>query len=207
MITQAKKQEIVNKHAKKFAAKDTNGPLDGVHYATDGSIVVTNRYIALIVSDAHSSQDSFTSHVVTGMQIDGAYPSLSRVVPSKWESQIIWSGDQIKEVIQAVKLAFETAKTEKPAVSYLNVNSHMTAFINTDTKQRGLYFSGQIGKADKTFSEVHFNPEFLLNALNVYKDAGSQEVVLKLTGRSMSPVVLSDENGIDIIILPFRVAK
>ncbi|MNW69815.1 hypothetical protein D3C74_489190 [compost metagenome] len=57
------------------------------------------------------------------------------------------------------------------------------------------------------YADITFNAECLLNALNVFKDAGSKRVVIGITG-AMSPIVLRDEeNEIDAIVLPYRVAK
>jgi len=48
------------------------------------------------------------------------------------------------------------------------------------------------------------NAEFLLNGLQVFKDAGTNQLQVKLKGQ-LDPIVLSDEeNEIDVIILPIR---
>lgn len=56
-------------------------------------------------------------------------------------------------------------------------------------------------------AEVSFNAEYLLNALNVFKDAGSQRVNIGIISAT-SPIVLRDDDSeIDIVVLPYRIPK
>ncbi|WP_433943649.1 hypothetical protein [Paenibacillus sp. SN-8-1] len=214
-ISQAKKLEIITKHAKKFTAKSEATPiLQGVHYSADGSVVATDRHTLIRIGGAHNFTEAFTSHAKTGAPIDGQYPDTSRIIPMDLPTQIAlvsdWPRrDDIKDAIARTKVALEATKLsgDKTYIARLTlVGTDVRLSANND--ETPYRFSAGIS-AD-TFgpdAEVSFNAEYLLNALNVFKDAGSRRVIIGVTGEA-SPIVLRDEeNEIDVIVLPYRVPK
>lgn len=213
-ITQAKKLELITKHAKNFTTKSEAHPvLQGVHYAADGSVVCTDWHVLLRIGGAHNFTEAFTSHAKTGAVIDGVFPDTSRIIPMELPTQITlvdtvqFSG--IKDAIARVKVALETAKLSGDVrrLAYLD-KVGQSARITVDNEGSSVTFSA-ILTADNYGQDasVAFNAEYLLNALNVFKDAGSNRVIIGITGE-YSPIVLRDEeNEIDAIILPYRVAK
>lgn len=64
-LTPAKKFEILQKHAKDFAAKkgSSRPVLEGVYFAPDGSAWVTDSHHALFIQGAHNYENPFISSV------------------------------------------------------------------------------------------------------------------------------------------------
>lgn len=213
-ITQAKKLELITKHAKNFTTKSEATPvLQGVHYAADGSVVCTDRHVLLRIGGAHNFTEEFTSHAKTGAVIDGVFPDTSRIIPMELPTQVTlvdtvqFSG--IKDAIARVKVALEAAKLagDKTYVARLDSAANGVK-LTVNNAEANVSYSAMI-TADQfgPYADITFNAEYLLNALNVFKDAGSKRVVIGITG-AMSPIVLRDEeNEIDAIVLPYRVAK
>lgn len=206
MISMPKKNEIAVKHAKKFASKSETTPvLCGIHYAEDGHIYVTDRHRLLRIRDAHTYTTPVTSHVVTGAELDGKFPDCSRLIPSAPKTTFVIEGiEAINQAVKYVKLALDVAKT-----------------VDKSTKICELFGSDQIrvGASDGVnvkFSAylaaggcdtVRLNCEYLYDALNVFKDAGTRQINVCITG-AMSPILLTDEeNGIDVLVLPYRTTR
>lgn len=211
-ISQAKKLELITKHGKKFAAKQGGSTpvLEGVHYAADGSVVVSDHHKLLRIGGAHNFAEPFTSHAVTGAPVDGVFPDTSRVIPQELKTQItLISGfkrDDLKEAIARVKLAVDAAKVsgDNSFITALVCESGIAMFVVSNDEPR-VKFSATVN-ADITGPDekVAFNAELFLAALNVFKDAGSARVIIGLTGL-LSPIVLRDEDAeIDAIVLPYR---
>jgi DNA polymerase III sliding clamp (beta) subunit (PCNA family) len=210
MITQAKKLELISKHAKKFAAKkDSYRPiLEGVHYAQGGSVFITDAYCALRIRNAHSFPESTTSHAVTGASIDGPYPSLDKVFPTNFKLEFnlyqTLKEIQIYETLQRTKWAWEIAKsTQKKPLIQINIEKSNAVI---EVKDNFIEYRALFGYVDtpETY-KLTLNAEYLLNALNLFKDAGTSVLSFKLRSNT-EPIVLSDEaNEIDIIIMPVRV--
>lgn len=213
-ITQAKKLELITKHAKNFTSKSEAFPvLQGVHYNADGSVVCTDRHVLLRIGGAHNFTEEFTSHAKTGAVIDGVFPDTSRFIPQELPTQITLvdtahlSG--IKDAIARVKVALESAKLSGDKTNVTRLDSAAGGVkLTVNNAKTNVSYSAQI-TADQfgPYAGVTFNAEYLLNALNVFKDAGSSRVIIGITG-AMSPIVLRDEeNEIDAIVLPYRVPK
>ncbi|WP_419884865.1 hypothetical protein [Paenibacillus sp. B-A-8] len=215
-ISQAKKLELITKHAKKFTVKPGGGTpvLEGVRYLEDGSVVATDRHTLLRIGGAHNFAEAFTSHAKTGAPVDGTYPDTSRLIPQEFTSQLtliesVQRAD-LKDTIACVKVALETAKLsagDKRNLALLRYAGN-TATLSVTRDTPSLTFNAGIN-ADLSGPDmaVAFNAEYLLNALNVFKDAGSQRVIIGLSG-NLQPIVLRDEdNAIDVIVLPYRIAS
>lgn len=213
-ITQAKKLELITKHAKNFTTKSEAHPvLQGVHYAADGSVVCTDRVTLLRIGGAHNFTEAFTSHTKTGAVIDGVFPDTSRIIPMELPTQITlidtarFSG--IKDAIARVKVALETAKLsgDKTYVARLDSAANGVKLMVNNAEANVSYSAMITSDQFGPYADIAFNAEYLLNALNVFKDAGSKRVIIGITG-AMSPIVLRDEeNEIDAIVLPYRIAK
>jgi DNA polymerase III sliding clamp (beta) subunit (PCNA family) len=206
-ISQAKKLELITKHGRKFAVKSGGGTpiLEGAHYAADGSITVCDRHKLLRIRDAHTFTEPFTSHIVTGAPIDGTYPDTSKLIPTDFKTKITLANG-VKEAIDRVKLAIDVAKIarDKRFIAVLT-HSENSVTISADYDNPSVIFSAEIS-ADRTgeYTTISFNAEYFLAALNVFKDAGSTQVRIGLNG-PVSPILLTDEeNGIDVIVLPYR---
>ncbi|MFD1270660.1 hypothetical protein ACFQ3Y_24935 [Paenibacillus motobuensis] len=214
-ITQAKKLELITKHAKHFTSKSEATPvLQGVHYCADGSAVCTDRHTLLRIGGVHNFTEEFTSHAKTGATVEGVFPDTSRIIPQELPTQItlINAGlrrTDLKDAIARVKVALEAAKLsgDRSYVARLALvgSDVRIATNNDDTPYR--FSAGINADIYGPDAEVSFNAEYLLNALNVFKDAGSNRVIIGITG-AMSPIVCRDEeNEIDAIVLPYRIPK
>jgi len=214
-ISQAKKLELIAKHAKKFTTKSEATPvLQGVHYSSDGSVVATDRHTLIRIRGTHNFTEEFTSHAKTGATIEGRYPDTSRIIPMDSPSQItlIRAGikrDDIKDAIARMKLAVDVAKAvgDKTNIATLKYSGSTVMLSVSSATPEVSFVAGISAEISGLDAEVSFNAEYMLNALNVFKDAGSNRVVVGITG-AMSPIVLRDEdNDIDVVVLPYRVSK
>lgn len=212
-ISQAKKLELITKHGRKFAAKQNGATpiVEGVHYAADGSVIVTDRHKLLRIGGAHSFTEPFTSHAVTGAPIDGQYPDTTRIIPQELPTQItlVSNGlkrDDLKAAIARFKLAVETAKAtgDNSFVATLKMAGDSVTLTVGSVEDDVAFVSKITADTYGVDGIVSLNADYLLAALNVFKDAGSKRVIIGLTG-AVSPVVLRDEeNEIDAIVLPYR---
>jgi DNA polymerase III sliding clamp (beta) subunit (PCNA family) len=210
-ISQAKKLEIITKHGRKFTSKSASTPiLEGVHYAADGSIVTTDRHKLLRIGGAHNFAEPFTSHVVTGSPIDGTYPDTSKIIPQELNTHITlingYNRDDVKDAIARVKLAVEAAKVTGDK-SYIATVRKSADSVTLSVGSAVEIVALVVSISADTFGPddiVSFNAEYMLAALNVFKDAGSKRVIIGLTG-ALTPIVLRDEeNEIDVVVLPCR---
>lgn len=210
-ISPAKKLELITKHGKKFASKSQRTPiLEGVHYAADGSVVVTDRHKLLRIGGAHNFTEPFTSHDVTGVPVDGQYPDTSKIIPMELPTQITLitghNRDDLKDAIARVKLAVDAAKVAGD-IAFITTLSYVGSDVRLSVKNDHPSVSLSVGISADIYgpdATVSLNAELLLAALNVFKDAGSHRVIIGLTG-AYSPIVLRDEeNEIDAVVLPFR---
>ena len=210
-ISPAKKIEIINKHAKNYTTKPNGSTpvLEGVHYSADGSVVATDRHTLIRIGHAHGFTQEFTAHAKTGATVDGQYPDISRIIPMEFKTQVALNYSGVVEAMGRVKAALEIAKATGDKMNLAKIivgDGAATLSISADNPQltyRADFSGGISGES----ASLTLNAQFLYNALAVLKDAGSKSVIIGISGR-LSPVVLRDEeNEIDIVVLPFRVAK
>lgn len=210
-ISQAKKLELIMKHAKNYTTKQNgaNPVLEGVHYSADGSVVATNRFTLLRIGGAHNFTEEFTSHTKTGANIDGKYPDTSRLIPESFSTKFSLSSDNISELIAKVKAALTITKLTEDR-SNLAKLTMVGANLNLSVNNDHPYVEFKTGIAANIAGpdvEISFNAQYILNALNVLKDAGSTSVTIGIN-EPHSPIVIRDEeNAIDALVLPFRVMK
>lgn len=213
VLTQAKKLEIITKHGRKFTTKPNGSSpvLEGVHYAADGSVIATDRHKLLRIGGAHGFTEPFTSHAVTGGRLDGQYPDTSKIIPREFESSMtllnVGNRSDLKDMIARVKLAVDISKIagDSAKMATISKKEDGTILLAVDNSKLSLKYSVAL-TADTTGGDVDvsFNAEYMLTALNVFKDAGSGRVTIGLTG-AITPIVLRDEdNEIEVVVLPYR---
>lgn len=210
-ISQAKKLEIASKNAKHFAADPKGAPsiLTGIYYAKDGSVIICDRHKLLRIAGAHNFAEPFVSHVVTGEHIDGTYPDTSKLFAEKFASELIlretYNVNHVKTAISRTKLAIEVTKlaADKRAVASIVGKEGRPDLIVND-KENGLYYSAALSGDLTGEIGISLNASYFLNALNVFKDAGSITVKIGFN-KPMEPInLLDEENGISVIVLPYR---
>lgn len=212
MITQAKKLDLIRKHAPKFVAskKDLTPIFEGVHYAQGGTAYAANRHYAFRIREAHMFPETVTSHVVTGEKIDGTYPDLEKVFPTEFKTGFTLQNtpyeNQIKEALQLTKWAYEIAKAndrDNLIRLILEPSKVLIAAKYEAVEFKAIFSQYQ----EKEYFTVALNGEYLFNAFNLFKDAGTRVLHVRLIEK-LKPVVLSDdENGIDVLIMPYRLPE
>lgn len=209
-MEKAAKMALIAKHAKKFAMTK-NGPpiLEGVHYAEDGTVVVANLYCGLRIKNAHNYAEPITVSVVTGNKISGIYPyqRFNENFPTEFKASFSLSKNSIEDAFKKIKWIRDIAKfyDKRNKAIQLNVDGTTRQVVELKFENDSLKFEAYLSKYDdKETLSVTLNAEFLLNSLQVFKDAGTSELKIKLNDK-IAPIILSDEeNEIDVIILPIR---
>lgn len=200
------KHEILSKYSKLFAVdpKTKTPILEGVHYAADGSAVVTNRHIMLRLKGAHSFQQAITLHHKTGAPIEGAYPDLSRAIPQYKARLSLRFGAELDKTIKHTKAALATAEIWSKAqpLNDLVVENSVAYLIFRDEGINVKAFFGNtfdLGGSTRTL-----NVRYLLTALQVFDHAKSNVTVH--WDRPCDPILLSNGEDIDIVVMPYRIA-
>lgn len=212
-LTQAKKLELITKHGRKFTTKPNGATpvLEGIHYAAGGSVVVTDRHKLMRIGGAHGFTEPFTSHAVTGGRLDGQYPDTSKIIPQDFKSTItllnVGKRSDLKDMTARVKLAVDISKIagDPAKIATIRKKADGTPLLTVDNSELSLKYSVALtADTDGDDVEVSFNAEYMLAALNVFKDAGSARITIGMNG-AMSIIVLRDEdNEIDVVVLPYR---
>lgn len=211
------KQNLIAKYGKKFAADAKSGRpiLEGIYYAVDGTVFVTNSEYALRIKGAHSFTQPLTLHAKTGLPIDGEYPNVSKIFDScSFDSKDLKInisrgvlGDVIKRVRCAADVASRLAKYA-PVVSIVSSNGAAHLQIKNEAQQ--VEFKAFFGNSNATRQEsfkVSLNAEYLHTSLSFFKDALWAEQVSVKFKSTFNPIVITDEKDTDVLLLPFRVAN
>lgn len=198
------KQQLIKKYAKKFASHSDKHPLfQGIYYANDCSVVITNRDYAIRIQRAHEYPVNTLLHHKTGEPIKGEYPDVSRVFPDTFEDEIIFTSKELPDVLKRAKCAAEVASLifkGSPVVRLEGENGQVQLrFEHNDIQFTSLFGFSKWSK----LQPVGLNAEYLHTALSVFHDVGADKVWIKF-GRKLTPILLTDHRDIDIIILPYR---
>lgn len=203
------KQQIIAKYAKKFANKpNSKRPvLEGIHYGHNGVAFVTNAEYALRLKNAHSYPEPITVHAASSAPIDGIYPAFDKIFPASFDNEIPISRKDIEQTNVRVRCATNIASiiNKKRPIVVLEAENG-AAYLKIHNGDHQLTFSAFFGHTQKAEqSKRALNAEYLHTALSVFADAESSLVVLKLKD-PLSPILLTDEKDIDVLIMPIRVA-
>ncbi len=204
------KHEILSKYAKHFASKYESQPLlHGIHYAADGSAVVTNRQWLLRIKGVHDYAQPTTLHVKTGAPIDGEYPETSKVFPTSYKERVWVSDVEMKDTVKIAGAATQLASLvskEMPVVRLETANG--LAELVVLVKKHNIKLQAFLGNCDnaRLSSKRSMNGNYLTTALQLFADVGNG-VQITLNG-PLDPMVFSDPMGdIEVLILPFKVAE
>ncbi len=209
-ITQTQKLEVITKFARKFADKNNAAypALAGVYYAANGSVYVTNNKYILRIKNAHSFNESFIKHVVTGQNLYGKYPNVEQVFPHEFDHELtLIEGGGRKEVSTATKLikvAVDIAKATKiDKVCNLVIDKGL---LKVEIPGDKVNYSASLTTAPGSAAEEYintFNSEYLFNAFDVFRYVQTQVLNIRLLN-GPQPIVINDEtNGIDVLIMPY----
>lgn len=201
------KSQILAKFGQKFATgkEEKNGVLQGIHYASDGSAVVTNRHYLLRIHDAHKFEQPVTLHAKTGQPLEGAYPDTSRIFPPTFTDEITIHEAAMQNALLGAQCAAAAAvKLNKKAPTAQLVVDDGSAYIDVVQETPfPINLSTRISEdAPRKNSKRSLNAEYLATALAVFEAAGVG-VKIKLNGQNY-PIVLTNDAGIEVLILPYR---
>lgn len=201
------KQQILSKFGAKFATMSGTTPiLQGVHYAADGSAVVTNRHYMLRIRDVHKFDQPLTLHAKTGQPLDGVYPDTSKILPQRFNSEFTILEQAVPDALRAAQCIAAVAtklKGKNAPVAKLDIEgraAYLRVYHDTPRTIMEMQISDE---APKENSQRSLNAEYLATALAVF-DAAGVSVTVRLL-EPLHPIVLSSDIGIDVLILPVRV--
>lgn len=204
------KQQIISKYGKKFTAlhKGATPILQGVHYAIDGSVLVTDRHQALRIKNAHSFKESMTLHAKTGQPIEGEYPNLAKIMDgsSNCKAAIVIPGSIIEEVANRIRCVADTAVRLNKAVpivamEFKNGNVWVTAADESVCVQTKAFLG--VVNFPSLDLKITLNGVCLHTALSVFADAGVKKLEIRFNG-AMNPISFTDNGDIDVVVLPYR---
>lgn len=211
LYQKAKKQELLNKYAKNFAAdKHKNRDIfKGIRYSENGNAYVSDTHVLLRMKDVSPFNEPHTLHAVTGAELEGVYPSEDALESLlNWTSEnriILETHEQIAAVTTYAKIAQMVEKELSPKLKMVNLVLTLKGAFLQVTEQE-VELNALIGFPAKEQVETWaFNADYIYNAMNLFKSAGTKGLVIKFKSTSCEPIILSDdENGIDVLILPTR---
>ncbi|MFB0845742.1 hypothetical protein [Paenibacillus oleatilyticus] len=202
------KPEILAKFGKLYASDSARKPiLGGIHYATDGTAVVTNSYHMLRIHGGHSFQQPITLHAKTGQPIEGTYPDASRIFPSSFNDEITVPQSAMPDALFAAQCAATLASkiNKKNPIVRLELQNR-SAFLKICNEQKVLNLSVRLAEEAPNRNSVRtLNAEYLVTALAVFNAAGTG-VEIKMRD-PVEPIVFTNDNGIDVMIVPYRVPQ
>ena len=208
ILNKSQKQELLTKHAKFFAADKNaaNKIFQGIHYMMDGTACVSDTHTLLRIKEVSSAVVARTIHAITGAELEGVFPSnaVENLLSWNQENQLTLDSAQIEVVTKYAKIAQMIVKELKSYDKIVNiVLTRENAFLKVLDQDVELNaFIGESAKyQDETWS---FNSDYLFNAFNLFKSAGSTSIVIKFRHKNDGIVLRDEENGIDVLILPIR---
>lgn len=203
------KQKLIEKFGKKFAADKNGTPiLQGIHYAADGAVFVTDRGIGLRICEAHSFKVPMTLHAKTGLPIDGVYPDLNRVMVAGNRSEVITlHGSTLAAVADRVRCISDVASRlnkKRPVITIEAENG--SAWVHVKDAASLVQAKVFLGNSDdpKLQLKVSLNAVYLHTALSLFASAGIAKLQMSFKG-SLNPIYLSDGEDIDVVLLPYRI--
>jgi DNA polymerase III sliding clamp (beta) subunit (PCNA family) len=197
---------IFMKHAEKItkSASDSRPILKGVYHANDGSLAVTDAHRLYFAKNSQERKDGSVVNPKTGVIIDGTYPDISRIIPEENDAQFN-TLINVKEAVKALKALNSCGKVRsKKVIAKMSFEEKGVVFlVNTEVVNAEYRtFNGDLTKSD-TDKEVTFDLLYLIDALELFKDAGYEEVTLYSFGR-LRPFIIKPNNEVLALILPVR---
>jgi len=202
-------QKLIEKYGKKFAADKNGTPvLQGIHYAADGSVLVTDRHRGLRIREAHSFKEPMTLHAKTGLPIDDQYPDLTKIWPNDNRAQrIVLAGSVLKNVADRLRCIADVASRLNKKLPIVTIEvSNGSAWVHVKDEDSLVQAKVFLGNTEdsKLQLNISLNAEYLYTALSLFADASVTELHLSLQG-PLNPIYLTDNQNIDVVILPYRI--
>lgn len=191
------------KHAEKMTKKASKARpiLTGVHHAENGDMIVTDAHRLYLAKGAQSQRDNSVICPTTGSKIDGTFPDVHRLIPADNDKMSVTL--DVPTALKAAKALKSCGQVnEKLPIFDLEVTENGTAYLavkTTDIEAKYIIGATEINEKHN----LHFNSQYLIEALELFKDAGYPRVILTTYG-GMRPFTLSFDDGLLALILPIR---
>lgn len=202
------KERIIEKYGKKFTGNSFGSTaLEGIHYAENGNVYVTNRITGLRLTNVHKLPMAITLHAKTGLLIDGAFPSIDGVFLKNPDQVIAIDKGDLPDILLRVRcIADVAARLDKnmPVIEMSTKNKEL--HISTKRSKETLTCSTFLGRASQGEDSIRLlNAQYLHLALSVLQEAGNgAEIRL---GKQHEPIYLTNGDGVDVAIMPFNSPK
>ncbi len=218
--TTEKRLEIVKKLAPKFTADEKDKTkLDycfGIHYRKDGTAIVTEGHIILLVTSTHMPQkDSYTLHYKTGLKIaEGFYPDVDKVLPQtdvavffdlfvKGSLTSLVNAHKAAEAVSEVAFGDGYGDTIRPA-SYIIENGRAILQVKNPAKNETVFATTLYGTTQDNH-RFHFNSRLMVTALQAFAAFKPIYITMNFKSNSTSsPVVITSDVGVTVVVTPVR---
>lgn len=220
-LTVEEKHEIVMKHAKKMcniARLETRPILKGALHKADGTIVATDSHRYIMAEQAHSLKEEKVISTVDGEILDGSYPDLARLIPEGYEHKVtldVKKAIEAHKVIQSVTALQDGGRAKKAATAYLTIESVKNTSVksvNISGKSTVSEFDWFVGspidtslQANSVPFKLAYNAEYMIQALQLFKDLGVDEVEIDMLTNTRPFLVHSYGAKVAVGILPVRI--
>ncbi|MCU4797697.1 hypothetical protein OB971_21880 [Bacillus cereus] len=215
-LTVEEKREIVMKHAKKMcniARLESRPILKGALHKADGTIVATDSHRYIMAEQAHSLKEEKVISTIDGEILDGSYPDLTRLIPEGYEHKItldVKKAIEAHKMIQGVTALQDGGRAKKAAISFLSIKKRERIKISGKTTessfewQIGLPVTTSLRGKDEEF-KLAYKAEYMLQALQLFKDLGVDEVEVDILTNTRPFLVHSYRAKVAVGILPVRI--
>jgi len=202
-MNQIQRLNVLKKHAKNFVAGPKSGrPLfTGIHYAKNGVAAVTNTHYVLRAEDVHSYVEPITLHHKTDDVIEGAFPNLEAVWPTKHIAEICIPTEAALNDWANYHAVAEMVTKDSGGIVRMKFTGAET--VVTCSNEVAQYTGKLPGVINREPFKVSYSPVYMKNMLNAILDFKPDVVTLKISG-GLSPLVLTTNVGVSTLMLPIR---
>lgn len=195
------------KHAEKVtkAVSASRPVLKGVHHAEDGSLAVTDSHRLYVAKNAHTNTAGEIIDPKTGGKIDGNYPDVSRLLPyvddAKYSVRLY-----VKETLDAFNALLKANQVfdRKSLVAEVKIAEDSSIIFTTSNPVMESQYKPFV-TVEGTGDSTAFNTQYFIDALTLFKDAGSDEIILRNYG-PVRPFTLTAGPNDELLalLLPIR---
>lgn len=191
------------KHAEKVTKKvgEARPVLNGVHHAEDGDLIVTDSHRLYLAKEAQSQKDGSVICPKSGASIEGSYPDVSRLIPDN-EPKMKIELDVVEALKASKALKACGQLADKVPMFRVEVKEGNEAYIGINNLAMSAEYRASYAEISDNH-ELIFNGQFLIDALEMFKDAGYSKVMLNTHG-SMRPFIVKQDDSLMAILLPVR---
>jgi DNA polymerase III sliding clamp (beta) subunit (PCNA family) len=166
-------------------------------------VIATDSHRLIRIHHNEEVKDNYLHHYKEELTKDVAvisYPQVDRLFPETRDAQVKTTIN-VAEWLEAHTLGMEAAKEHKNKVIHLKENEFTVNFPNTEPNFEDIAFRYSLD-SDTGIEEVHYNCEYMLQALKMFKKMKIQTVTLYFYGK-VRPMLLVSEN-VEMILMPVR---